>query len=150
MAKVIGMATIADATDKGEPGSEITVEDLQPYQESITRTGRVLIRTGWSRNFGQDAFFDNFPGISPAAAKWLVERGVKMVGIEQPSVHPVEHLQVHKTLLSSGAILVESVANLDMVTQDEVLVICLPLRLKGRDGSPARLVAVEDAELTGR
>jgi kynurenine formamidase len=68
---------------------------------------------------------------------------VKLLGLEQPSVHAERHLEVHKALLSAGIVLIETLANFEALTQDRVYLVALPLRLAGADGAPARVIAIE-------
>ena len=103
----------------------------------------MLLRTGWGARFGEPEFFTGFPGLTEGAALWLRARKVALLGIEQPSVHPVRHLEVHRALLSVGIVLIESVANLDQLTQDCVYLVALPMNLIGLDGAPARVIAIE-------
>jgi kynurenine formamidase len=142
--KLVGPAVLVDASDKAE-GGEITVEDLGDLRDRIGSGSRVLFRTGWQRHFGTPAFFEGFPGIAPELATWLVERGVALVGLETPSVHPEMHLQVHHILIDAGVVVVEALANLDRITRQEFELVCLPLKLKDCDGSPCRAIAVEEA-----
>jgi len=140
---LVGWAEVLDFTDR-PASAEITVADLNAFANRITEGSRVLIKTGWSSRFGRDEFFTEFPSITKDAALWLTSRKVKLLGIEQPSVNAKHHLEVHKTLLSTGMVLIESLANLCEITQNRVYLIALPLKLTGLDGSPARVIAVED------
>ncbi len=139
---LVGWAEVLDLTEKG-PGSEITAADLDVLSERVGDGARVLIRTGWSKRFGQNDFFTGFPSVSEGAALWLTARKVRLLGLEQPSVHTREHLSVHKALLSTGMIVIETMTNLHQLTQDRVYLVALPLKLAGLDGSPARVIAIE-------
>ena len=74
---------------------------------------------------------------------WLTARKIRLLGIEQPSIHPTHHLELHKALLSTGMALIESLANLDQLSQDRVYLVALPLAVVGLDGSPVRVIAIE-------
>ncbi len=139
---LVGWAEVLDLPGKA-PCSDITAADLDPFTGRVTVGSRVLLRTGWSRRFGEDGFFTEFPGVTEGAALWLTKRNVKLLGLEQPSVHREHHQEVHKALLSTGMVLIETLANLHELTQDRVYLVALPLRLVGLDGSPARVVAIE-------
>jgi len=141
---LVGPTEVLDLPGKA-PASDITAADLDPFTDRVTAGSRVLLRTGWSRRFGEDGFFTEFPGITEGAALWLTKRGVRLLGIEQPSVHREHHQEVHKALLSTGMVLIETIANLHELTCDRVYLVALPLRLVGLDGSPARVVAIEGA-----
>jgi len=139
---VIGWAEVLDLTDK-QPREDITAADLDPFADRIGEGARVLLKTGWGRRFGQPEFFKDFPGVTEGAALWLNARKVKLLGLEQPSVHSEHHLPVHKALLASGMVIVETMANLDQLTRDRVFLIALPLNVVGLDGCPMRVVAIE-------
>ena len=96
---------------------------------------------------GEPDFFTEFPGLTEGAAKWLTARKVKLLGIEQPSVHAVHHVEVHKALLSYGVVLIESMVNLDLLTCDRVYIAALPINLEGLDGAPVRAIAIEGIEV---
>ncbi len=135
----------AEVLDLGElaPSTEITAAHLDALEERAHTGCRILVKTGWGSRYGTDDFYKNFPGITEGAVAWLTARKVKLLGIEQPSVHSIRHKEVHKALLSGGVIIMESVANMEQLTQDRVFLIAVPLRLKGLDGSPVRAIAVE-------
>jgi len=141
LGKLIGPAILVDASEKGD-GGEIGLGDLGALQDKIGKGGRVLFRTGWQRHFGTPRFFEGFPGIGLDLARWMVDRGVCLVGLESPSVHPEKHLEVHHALIDSGVVVVEALANLDQVPDTGFELICLPLKLEDCDGSPCRAVAL--------
>ena len=85
------------------------------------------------------------PGLMTAdAAKALVSRGVRLVGVDGPSVEREGDggYSVHKALLSGGVVLVEGL-DLSGVGPGDYEVICLPLKVKDGDGAPARVVLRE-------
>lgn len=139
---MVGWAEVLDVGEKTD-GSEITSADLDAYAERVSEGSRVLIKTGWGRRFGDPSFFTSFPGLSAGAALWLTKRKISLLALEQPSVHRENHLEIHKTLLSNGVVLIESAANMDQITQDRVYITALGLPLAGLDGSPIRMIAVE-------
>ncbi|MCE5314910.1 MAG: cyclase family protein [Armatimonadota bacterium] len=139
---MIGWAEVLDVGEK-LPCSEITSADLDVFADRVVEGSRVLIRTGWGKRFGSPEFFTDFPDLSEGAALWLTKRKIALLALEQPSVHRKNHVDVHKLLLSTGVVLIESAANMDQITQDRVYMVALPLRLAGLDGSPIRLIAIE-------
>ncbi|HRN50439.1 MAG TPA: cyclase family protein [Anaerolineales bacterium] len=107
------------------------------------RTQRVLIRTRNSKHWAKGeykAFDESYVGVDESAAKYLVERGVKLVGVDYLSVAPFPEPQpTHVTLLSAGVVIVEGL-NLSQVAQGRYNFWCLPLKLDKTDGAPARVV----------
>lgn len=82
--------------------------------------------------------------LSPGAAGWLVDHGVRLVGVEALSVEPEDSpgFPTHWTLLSAGVVVVEGL-DLSAVPPGRYRLVCLPLRLRGGDGGPARAVLLE-------
>ena len=101
-------------------------------------TKRLLIRTRQSTGY-----------LSREAAVRLVEAGVKLVGIDSSSVDaPASpHLHVHQTLLEAETVIVENLV-LDNVEPGNYWLVCLPLRLQGCDGAPARAILMDNTPHT--
>lgn len=140
----------AEVLDLGElaPGSEITSADLDRFAERVPDGARLLLKTGWGRRWGKPEFYTELPGISEGAAAWLQARQIKLLGIEQPSVHTQLDRQVHRALLVTGMVLLETLANLNEITADRVYIAALPVKFAGLDGAPTRVVAIEGMEAT--
>ncbi|MGC8863440.1 MAG: cyclase family protein [Armatimonadota bacterium] len=143
---LVGPADVLDLGDRAA-GSEIRAADLEPFADRVRAGSRVLLRTGWGRRFSDPLFFRDFPGLAEDAAYWLTSRKVALVGLEQPSTHPKRHLEVHRTILSAGVVLVESMANLDRLTAERIYLIVLPLNVPGAEGAPVRAIAVEGVQI---
>lgn len=139
---MVGWAEVLDVGDKA-PCSEITSADLDAFSARVTQVSKVLIKTGWGRHYGESNYYSEFPDLSAGAALWLIKRKISLLAIEQPCVHRKKHVELHKDLLSNGIVLIESVANMDQLTQERVYIAALPLRLAGLDGSPIRMIAIE-------
>jgi kynurenine formamidase len=144
--KCMGPALLVDMSHMGE-GSLITVEDMQPYAEKITGGTRLLIRTDWDAHAEQSDYRLNFPRISIELARWFAERGIWLLGLETPSVASLEDKEemkaVHRVMLQSEIVIVESLTNLRLLKRDEVWFVALPLKIEGCDGSPVRAIAIE-------
>ena len=94
--------------------------------------------TLWSARKG--AFDRSFVGVSPAGARWLVDRAVRLVGVDYLSVEPFEgDGETHRTLLGAGAVILEGL-DLSSVDPGFYELLCLPLRLAGAEAAPARAV----------
>jgi len=143
---LVGWAEVLDLGDLA-PGSEIISADLDGFAARVTDGARLLLKTGWGKRWGTPEFYTDFPGISEGGAAWLIARKVKLLGIEQPSVHTKRHREVHKALLSSGMVVLETVANLHEITSDRVYLAALPIKLAGLDGAPMRVIAIEGMEV---
>ena len=148
LAACIGPARVLDLTGVGA-GELITVEHLGPAAGEIGEGDRLLFKTGWSARHGSGEYRDKLPRISIELARWLAQRKVALIGVEPPSVADVHNIpevtEVHRTLLSAGIVIVEGLTNLAALTAEVVELIALPLKIAGGDGSPARVVAIEEA-----
>ncbi len=107
----------------------------------FTEDARVLFKTRNSYLWSDPEFSKDFVYFTKEAAELLVEHGVKVVGIDYLSVEKynfdVPH--VHRTLLGNGTIIIEGL-DLREVEAGDYEMICLPLRIEGGDGAPARVV----------
>ena len=128
---LIGPALVVDARDVAE---EIGVELVE--RELAEGCERVLFATRNSELWDEASFRSDFVEISPQAASLLVERGVRLVGIDYLSIGEPE---THRELLSHGVVLLEGL-DLRGIEAGRYRLICLPLRIVGADGAPARAV----------
>jgi arylformamidase len=116
------------------------IADLSRY--SIEKGDRILLKIPANQRLMDSTLFSpDFIGLNPAAARWLVKKGVALVGINCSSVdNPKDSgYDAHRVLLSAGVVILENI-DLSMVEAGEYHLACFPLRLKGADGSPVRAV----------
>jgi arylformamidase len=101
------------------------------------RAPRVLFRTGTFPD--PEVFSEDFAGLSPELAEWLSRKGVRLVGIDTPSVDPFEdrELTTHRALGRHGIACLEGL-RLDAAVPGLYTLVALPLRIAGADGSPVR------------
>jgi arylformamidase len=120
----------------------IDVNEIKKYH--IEKNDTVLIYTGWSSNKLKDKYFEKNPGLSKAAAEYLSDLGVNLVGIDSPSIDPAldKEFSSHKVFSSKSIPTVENLINLDKIKKDNFIFIALPLKLKNCSGSPVRAVAI--------
>jgi arylformamidase len=101
---------------------------------------RVLFKTRNSELLKKSAYDPDFVAFSEEAARALVARGVKLVGLDYLSVaHADEQVPVHRAFLDHGVVLLEGV-DLSAIVPGRYELICFPLRLHGSDGAPCRAV----------
>jgi arylformamidase len=122
---------------------EITAADLEAAAIP-PGTERLLFKTRNSRLLDDEDFRRDFVYLTLDAARWLVERGVRLLAIDYLSVEQMDAQPsvVHQTLLGAGVVIVEG-ADLRRVAPGRYLLACLPLKIEGADGSPVRAVLVE-------
>jgi kynurenine formamidase len=121
--------------------------DLEHAEVPIEPGDIVAIDTGWSERWGT-ADWDHHPCLSVDAARWLVDKRVKLVAVDTPTPDlPLDRRPsnftwpVHRILLACGVLIAEQLANLKTVTGRRVEFLFAPLPIEGSDGSPARVVA---------
>ena len=145
--QLTGKAWIADLVGI-EPGAEIFPEHLSTIQHNIKPGDSLILKTGWSQYAkNRNIYRNQLPRISEPLAHWLVERGIKMLGVEPPSVADVNNLEevtrIHQILLQGNVLIIEGLTNLDQIQSTSILLFAFPLKIKGGDGAPARVMAVE-------
>ena len=106
---------------------------------------RVLLRTSnsdyWAR--GEREFQEGFVAVTEDGARWLVERGIRLVGVDYLSVGPYGSTgPTHRTLLAAGTVVLEGL-DLSGVAPGMYQLICLPLKIAGGDGAPARAILLD-------
>jgi len=104
---------------------------------------RILLRTRNSAFLSQREFVKDYTYLAPDGAQYLVDQGVELVGIDYLSIeqfHSGHHL-THRTLLERSVVIVEGL-DLSVPPPGEYQFICLPLRIEGCDGAPARAVLI--------
>jgi len=138
----LGRATVVDLAQAFLDSKEkhlITIEDLRPSAEAIAATSRVLVKTGrWS----DSAVFPNqIPVIAADVPAWLQKNGVKLLGMDLPSVDEIDSksLQNHHALARAGIAIVESL-DLSDVASGIYQFAAPPLKIAGGDGAPMRAI----------
>lgn len=142
---MIGPARVIEVLDK-----EIcTAQDLAAHD--IRSGERLLLRTNNSnRCWNVDAFVEDYVHLDTSAAKMLADRRVRMVGIDYLSIgRGNEGPEVHRILLGAGVVIVEGL-DLSRVDAGVYDVVCLPLKILGGDGAPARVAIRRRAASTSR
>lgn len=118
----------------------VTRAELEPH--GIARGERILLRTRNSQAAWHHLDFQpGFVGINASGAQYLVDQGVSLIGVDYLSVGMFQGdgKETHQILLSAGVWIVEGL-NLREVNDGLYDLICLPLRIQGADGSPARVI----------
>jgi len=118
--------------------------DVLKQAQIAPRTRRLLFKTRnsalWLRPDAE--FRRDFVAISADGAQFLVEHGIKLVGIDYLSVAPFNApIQTHRILLQAGVAIVEGL-DLSKVSPGRYSMYCLPLKIAGADGAPARVILI--------
>jgi kynurenine formamidase len=156
-----GKGLVLDMTHKKD-FEEITIEDIQrdlKKSGAIIEPGTiVLVKTGRDKLEGED-YVNLGTGMSKAATEWLIQRGVKVMGIDQWGFDlPLRHMakkakesnnaelfwQAHLVGRQHEYLHMEQLTNLDALPSYGFKVAVFPLKIKGASAAPARVVAIMD------
>jgi arylformamidase len=142
----VGRATVVDLAQSFLQSKEkhlITTEDLRPIAEDIAATSRLLVKTcRWSDS---TIFPNQIPVIAANVPVWLQKNGVKLIGVDLPSMDEIDSksLQNHHALARAGIAIVESLDLCD-VAPGIYNFAALPLKVAGGDGAPVRAILWRD------
>jgi arylformamidase len=104
---------------------------------------RILLRTRNSALLSQKEFVRDYTYLAPDGAQYLVDNGVELVGIDYLSIEQFHsgHHMTHRILLERSVVILEGL-DLSAPPAGDYELVCLPLRIEGCDGAPARAVLV--------
>jgi arylformamidase len=138
LARLIGPALLVSFSDdvRAIGAAELNAHDLSGHT-------RILLRTRNSRLLSQKEFVPDYTFLAPDGAQLLVEKGVELVGIDYLSIEQFHsgHHRTHRTLLAESVVILEGL-DLSLPPPGVYQLICLPLRIEGCDGAPARAVLI--------
>jgi arylformamidase len=140
----LGPAWVLDFRHKG-PKEEIAAAELESFGDRIGPGSRLIIHTGWDAAFPEPRYFTDMPALSVEACRYLAGRRIACVAMDTPSVNSSDYVTAHRVLMGKGAevLIVEGLCGLERLHGDRVILMALPLRIRGRDGSPCRAIALE-------
>jgi arylformamidase len=119
--------------------NQIDVSNLR--RVDLTASPRILFKTCKVDDRTGDAALRACAGLTPDAADALVRAGVRLVGLDSASADPpsARGFPAHRRLLEAGVIILEDL-DLSLVPPGAYELLCLPLKIRGGDGAPARVV----------
>lgn len=135
--RLIGEALVVELPDENVIDAEALERAGIPPS-----TTRVLFKTRnsglWSEPLGE--FRSDYVAVNRSGAEWLVANGIEVVGNDYLSIAPWgETLEPHQVLLSAGVIVIEGL-DMGLVSGGVYDLFCLPIKLVGSDGAPARVL----------
>jgi arylformamidase len=136
--RLIGPAMLVSFGDK-----VLSVGAAELREHDVKGHKRILIRTRNSALLSQEEFVKDYTYLAPDGAQYLVDLGVELVGVDYLSIEQFHsgHHRTHRTLLGHSVVIVEGL-DLSAPPPGEYQLICLPLRIEGCDGAPARAVLI--------
>jgi kynurenine formamidase len=120
---------------------------LEASGTELRRGDTLLMRTGtYERFYGTPEYTHQYPGLDESASQWLLDRGVKVFGVDSPSPdNPISRTYpCHMMCRANGITHYENLAQLEQVVGRRFMFIGLPLKVRGGTGSPVRAVAMLD------
>jgi arylformamidase len=141
----LGEAVVVDLTAifQGDRSRQITIADIAGTADALASAPRLLFKTGvWSDS---KVFPEWIPVLAADVPAWLRERKVKLIGLDLPSVDPIEAkvLVNHHALAAAGIAIVESL-DLSEVAAGTYHFSALPLRISDADAAPVRAILWRD------
>lgn len=136
-----GPATVVQFLD-----AQLITADLLHQAKLPPQIERLLFKTSnselWAR--GMDVFQEDFVALSADASQYLVDLGVRLVGVDYLSVAPfAAPVPTHQILLREEVVIVEGL-NLSAIRPGNYDFYCLPLKIQGSDGAPARAILISE------
>ena len=118
----------------------ITCGTLATTELANIQPRKLIIRTGWESHWLKKDYFTSHPVFSRDGARFLVDLGVELVGVDFPSVDHRPN-EAHREILGRAVLIVENLTNLGAIPQGWIEFSATPLAILGRDGSPVRAIA---------
>lgn len=125
----------------------VTLDDVK----NMNVCERMLFRFDWWKKWKTPNYYNGFPYFDVPAIEYLIEKGVKMIALDTPSpdegsgINAMDDSPNHKILLQNDIIIVEYLTNTDQIDLSKKhKIVALPLKFKGSDGSPSRVILFEE------
>lgn len=117
--------------------------DIDFFEGIDVRGKAVLVNTNWSEHWGTDAYFENNPFLTEAAAAFLVAGGAVLVGIDSHNIDDTNGniRPVHTVLLGNDVLIVEHLCNLHLLPGEGFLFSAVPPKFRGVGTFPVRAFA---------
>jgi len=138
-----------------EKNESVSRKQLAENASEIAKGDALFIDTGWHRNWNAPGYVLDCPNFSSEAMEWVLEQEPSIFGVDVPCIEAAwseddeeERGSMLLKLFASGSLLVAPLVNLDSVQSTSGTVFCIPLKLKGTSGAPARIFFIEGS-LTG-
>jgi arylformamidase len=141
--RFMGEGVVLDLSFK-EIGSGISADDLEKFSDLVRSEDIVVLYTGCCNHLGESWINSKYTYLEKSGAEWLVRKKVKSVGIDFFSIDQYgdQTNPAHHVLLGNGIPLIEEISSeAKHLLGKRIYLICLPIKMKGGDGAPARAIA---------
>jgi kynurenine formamidase len=150
--RVVKEAVLIDLPNKG-PNSSVSVKDILGTGVELGANLIPVINTGWTEKmWGKPAFWEQMPYLEPGVGELMAKKNVPAVAMDVfpekaiwrgVKLDPGEvWVANHLALLEKGIPMIQFVTNLSQIGKNRFLLIAAPLKIKGGDASPARVLAL--------
>lgn len=125
------------------PFQETLEIDKSHFENLDVKDKAVLVQTGWSEFWQTEKYFENHPYLTEDAAQYLVDQGVKLVGIDSYNIDDTSKntRPVHSNLLQKEICIVEHLCNLEQVPENHFTFTAVPPKIVGMGTFPVRAFA---------
>jgi len=122
----------------------IGANHIKKYALELSGADFALIYTGWSKYWGKEKYFGNFPVMSDEAVRILLNFNLKGIGLDMISIDQIrsENYLNHVSVLGKGLIIIENLTKLDRLVNKNFHFAAFPLKIRDGDGSPIRAAAI--------
>ncbi|MEK6536451.1 MAG: cyclase family protein [Actinomycetota bacterium] len=136
---LVGPVRVLDLT-----GVESSIDRGQLESSGLEGVARLLLKTSNSGLWSSADFSEDYVSLSGPAADYLVNLGIVLLGIDYLSIEQFksEDYHVHHALLGAGVVVLEGI-DLGQVEAGDYELVCLPLKIRGGDGAPARAILID-------
>ncbi len=143
---------LIDLPNKGA-NSSVSVKDIQDTGVQLGPNRIPVINTGWTEKmWGKPVFWEQMPYVEPGVGEFMVRKGVPALALDifpekalwrGVKLDPGENwVANHIALLEKGIPMIQFVTNLSQIGNNRFVLVALPLKIKGADASPARVIAL--------
>jgi arylformamidase len=129
----------------------ITGEMLEDNAPEIKKGEALIVDTGWGKMWNKEGYVLQCPNMVKSAIDWVLEKRVSIFGVDIPCIESAwsdnsvnEKGGLLGALFKQGVLLVAPLVNLDKVEKTEGTLMCLPMKVKGVSGAPARVVFLQE------
>ena len=120
----------------------IQLEMLKAYEQQIKQIEFLILFTGWSRLWGNDAYYNGFPALSVEVALWLANLPLKGIGIDAISIDLMSTttFPIHHIFMEKDMVIIENLTNLEQLANKAFTLSALPIKYNNADGAPIRAI----------
>lgn len=122
---------------------DISITFIESHIKRLGKPDFILFNCNWDKHWGTDQYFEDYPLPGTSVFYYLSQLKIKGVGFDTVSIDKPDSKNCinHRLMLSSGAIIIENLKNLNKIREEVFDFYCFPLNISNADGSPVRAVA---------